>query len=97
MPTLHSSSAGKEGFIRICRLITSSGLLLWQKLWVTKRFADHKLTYPQRESYPLPIMLFSKDFDPVIIEKQNVSEEEEKSVRIMSSLAKQKSSEAEPK
>ena len=96
-PTWHLLSEGMEGIIRIGRLITSSGLLLFQKLWVIKGCIDHILICRKEKSYPIPINLVSKDFDPVVFERQNTLEEEEKSSSVMSSSAEKESSEAQAK
>jgi len=46
---------------------------------------------------PLPVNLLSKDFDPIVVEKQNALEEEERSRSTVSSLVEKESLEVEPK
>ena len=45
----------------------------------------------------MPINLVSKDFDPVVVEKQNRLNEEEKSSSVVSRPAEKESSEVEAK
>lgn len=53
------------------------------------------MTCPKEKSYPIPINLLSKDFDPVVVEKQKTLEEEEKSSSFVSSPVEKESSEVE--